>query len=145
MFIDREHTTTISGTGLELGTTSIRDWDSDVRADVTMAGLAVDINDPRIVGDSTYIEIDGTARLLDLTTLSGVGYPMEVELDARGAGCYMKQGGPTVTLAAVNYRLQADDWRLTTVSGVTEAYFRVIQEDTTVTGVLVATRIDSLS
>lgn len=142
--IDREVSVSLSGVALTMGAVSLVDKDSDVQANVTMAGLAVDVTTPRVIGDSLSVNIDATSTLLDLTSLADGGYPITVELEARGAAALVKQGSGSVTLPAVAYRIKEDDWRVCTVSGTGEAYFRVQQEDTSFTGVLVATRIDSL-
>ena len=140
--IDRE--VTFSGE-INLGAVEIKDQDSDIRAEVTQAGLAVDVRNADVIGDSAIVAIDGTERRLDTTTLVGVlGYPMTLELEAWNTPCYIKQGDSAVVLPSVMARLQADEWRVTTVSGVEEAYFAVRRESTVTTGNLIATRIDNL-
>lgn len=137
---------TISGENL-LGQVEIKDQDSDLMAEVTQAGLAVDINDPIKVGHSTYVVIDATERRLDTTSLiDGNGYPLEVEIEAQYAPCHIYQGTSLVTLPAGHLtRIRADEWRLVTISGVTEAYFAVKRESSsTASGLLVATRIDRI-
>jgi hypothetical protein len=96
------------------------------------------------IGDATSINIDGTQRLLDLTVLINAGdYPAKVELEACGAPCQVNQGDSSIVLAAVNARIKEDEWRLITVESVLNAYVAVQQWDSTMSGVLVATRIDT--
>lgn len=147
-YIDREHNVTISAGDLQIGAVEIKDHDSDLRAEVTTAGLAVDVNELSLIGDSVQIAITETERRLDTTPLvTAGGYPMTLELEARDTPAFLKQGDSTVVLntdSGMNYRLQADDWRLCTVSGIAEAYFAVQRERTSVSGTLVVTRVDTL-
>jgi hypothetical protein len=142
MFIDRESNVTLSG-DVQIGAVEIKDYDSDVRADVTAAGLAVDIQTPDLIGDGVQIAIDGTERRLDMTPLvGGFGYPMRCELEARAAPCYLKQGDSAIVLSGVNGRLRKDEWRIVTVSGIDQAYMALKRESTTVSGTLVVIRTD---
>jgi hypothetical protein len=124
----------------------IKDNDGENRADVTQAGLTVDVNNISLIGSSTYTQIDATQRRLDTTSLVGTkGYPMDIELEAQYAPWWVYQGGSTVTLPTGHLtRIREDDWRLVTVSRVGDAYFAVLREATasTASGLLVATRID---
>jgi hypothetical protein len=137
---------TLTNGDIEIGAVEIKDHDSDLRAEVTPAGLAVEDRSPWLIGDAVWIAIDGTERRLDTTPLVGAGYPMKLELEARDEGCSLKQGDIAITLAAggPNYRLLSDSWRIATVSGANEAYFAVQRYDVAGSGTLVATRIDLL-
>ena len=87
--------------------------------------------------------IDGTERRLDLTPLVD-SYPISVELEARDAGCYVRQGDSTVTLNATitkNFRIQANGWRRITVESASEAYIAVKQSGAS-TGTLAGGRLD---
>ena len=128
-----------------IGGVEIVDHDSDIRANVTQAGLQVEVNNPLLIGDGVQIAIDGTERRLDLTPLTAIfPYPMTVELEARSAPALLKQGDSTITLPGVPYRLTTDSWRVITVSGVEEAYVAVKRESTTTSGTLIGIRLDSI-
>lgn len=144
VYIDRENNVTLSG-DLAIGAVEVKDHDSETRAEVTQAGLAVEVRNADVIGDAAWVAIDGVERRLDTTSLvSPFGYPMTLELEAWDAPCYIKQGDSTVTLPVIKSRLLADEWRIATVSGVEEAYFAVQRQATTVSGTLVATRIDNM-
>jgi len=148
-FVTRQNFITISGEDLELGAVEIKDNDSDIRADVTAAGLAVDPTyAPSHIGISAWVALDAVERRLDCTTLVGIhGYPMLVELEAQDVPGWVFQGNNAVVLPVLpRARILADEWRLVTISGVEEAYFAT-QRPLTASGVLtsgtlVATRID---
>ena len=147
--IDREQATSVTvGSGdFQIGAVEIKDADSDVRAQVTNAGLAVDINDPIKLGAAITTIIDGTERTLDATPLASSGYPIVVELEARDVACYIRQGAVAVSLGspdATNVRILEDDWRMVTIDSVNEAYFAVKRESGTASGILSCSRIDSL-
>jgi len=147
-FIDQENDTVVieSGYDTNIGAVEIKDADTETRAEVTTAGLTVDVNNFLLIGDSVEVLIDAIERRLDTTGLAAAGYPFVVELEARAENCYLKQGNSAITLntgTRTNSRLLADTWRLATVSGVNEAYF-AIERASTSSGVLVATRLDSL-
>ena len=147
-FIVDNSNVTISAGDLEIGAVEIKDHDSDLRAEVTVAGLAVDVNELSLIGDCVRCTIDSGERRLDLTPLvAGGGYPMVVELEARDSPVFLRQGNAAIVLnttSGLNYRLQADDWRLCTVSGVAEAYLATERERTSVSGTLVACRGDTV-
>lgn len=116
----------------------------------TTAGIAVDVQDPKKIGDCVYVAISNVAAQLDTTplaTAAGVSsYPMDLELEAQFCGCWIKQGDSTITLPAGHLkRIVADEWQLVTVSGVGDAYFACLREPSSIaaSGLLVATRIDS--
>ena len=119
-------------------------------AGVTQAGLLVDIGDKSEMGDCVYCVIDTTRRRLDTTPLSvSDGYPMDIELEAQGAPCWIKQGNSAITIPAGHMsRILMDEWRVVTVSGVSNAYFSCLLEPSatgyTTSGLLVATRVDSI-
>jgi len=147
-FIERESRVTLSG-DFSIGAVEIKDFDTDVRADVTEAGLEVDITyNPSHIGLSAWIALDNTERRLDCTPLVGIhGYPMLVELEAQDVPCWVFQGDNAVALPIFpRARMLADEWRMVTISGVEEAYFATQRNLTAsgvlISGVLVATRID---
>jgi hypothetical protein len=143
-FIDRESNVTLSG-DITIGAVEIEDHDSGVRADVTEAGLNIDDWTRDVIGEGVQIQIVGSGSRLDCTPLvGGIGYPMRLELEARGAPCYIKQGDAAVVLGNVPSRMLADEWRIVTVSGEEEAYFMNQRESTTVSGTLVIVRIDNM-
>ena len=135
---------TVSGE-FNIGAVEIEDTDSAMRAHVTQAGLQVDTGDQSRIGISTYQIIDATSRRLDCTPLAvGSGYPMDVELEAQFAPCYIFQGASTVTLPAGHLkRIRENEWQMVTISGVDEAYFAIVRESSsTASGILCATRCD---
>jgi len=135
---------TISGV-TNMGSIIIKDDIDGTEANVTQAGLAVDVSNPIKIGHTAYQIIDASYRTLDTTTLlNSSDYPMVLELEAQYAPCYLYQGPSTVTLPAGHLkRLCMDEWEVVTVSGVDEAYFALVRESSsTASGLLVATRID---
>lgn len=137
----------ISGV-FNIGSVQIEGSDG-TEAEVTEAGLAVDIGDHLQSGDSVYCVIDSTMRRLDTSPLALTdGYPMDLELEAQNAPCWIKQGDSSVVIPGGHLtRILMDEWRVVTVSGVGDAYFSCLLEPSatgyTTSGVLVATRIDS--
>ena len=83
-------------------------------------------------------------RLLNCTTLSQNDYPIKIELEARGAACYVKQGASTVALAATNGRLKKDERVIIDVNSASEAYIAVQRESADDAGTLIGMRIDRL-
>jgi hypothetical protein len=144
-FIQNSGPVTISG-DFNIGAVEIQDEDTSLRAHVTQAGLMVDIGDRALIGLSVYATIGAAQTRLDTTPLvSPAGYPMDLELEAQFAPCWIYQGGSTVNVPAGHLkRIRENEWQLVTVSGVDEAYFACLRESTTSTasGLLVATRID---
>ncbi len=136
---------TISG-DFNIGAVEIQDEDTSLRAHVTQAGLMVDIGDRSLIGSSVFTTIGATETRLDTSSLSSAGgYPMDLELEAQFAPCWIYQGGSTVTLPAGHLkRIRENEWQVVTVSGIDEAYFACLRESTTSTasGLLVATRMD---
>jgi len=121
------------------------DKDSNVQANVTMAGLAVEVNNLQYIGDSVQGAVSNVEARLDTTPLAvSAGYPMKIELEIREINCFIKQGDSAVILPLYPTRMQANDWRVCTVSGVGDAYFAVRSEVAAESGVIVVTRIDSL-
>lgn len=128
-----------------IGGVEIVDSLTDVRAGVTQAGLQVEVNNTLVIGDGVQIAIDATERRLDMTPLASTfGYPMTIELEARDTPALLKQGDSTITLPGVPQRLPMDNWRVVTVSGAEEAYVAVRRESTSVSGTLVAIRLDAM-
>jgi hypothetical protein len=128
-----------------IGGVEIKDQNTDIRANVTQAGLQVEVNNTCVIGEGVQVAIDGTERRLDMTPLTiPFGYPMTVEIESRNAPSLLTQGDSTITLTGVPYRLTTDNWRIVTVSGVEEAYIAVKRESTTTSGTLVGTRIDMI-
>lgn len=116
----------------------------------TTAGIAVDVQDPKKIGDCVFVAINNTQQRLDTTPLATAGgvssYPMELELEAQFCGCWIKQGDSTITIPASHLkRIQTDEWQTVTVSGIGDAYFACLREPSSIaaSGLLVATRIDS--
>lgn len=139
---------TISGIndGVSIG---IADAVTGETAPVTTAGVYTRVNNPSKLGSLVIEAIDGTERVVDTTTLSGIyGYPMDIEIEARDADCYVQQGDASVALVAGglgNPRILADRWRRVTVDSPDDAYFAIQQSDPTTSGLFVAMRIDSLT
>jgi len=136
---------TMSG-DINIGAVEIQDEDTTLRAHVTQAGLMVDIGDESKIGASVFTTIGATQTRLNTTPLvSAQGYPMDVELEAQFAPCWIYQGGSTVNIPAGHLkRIRENEWQVVTISGVDEAYFACLRESTTSTasGLLVATRMD---
>ncbi len=143
----------LSGGDQRIGAVELQDADDEFRARITPAGevyvhqngeidavISGDVT-PWKVGNAVQEIIDETQRTLDATSLSP--YPMLVELEARSASCHVFQGPSTVVLPAIRTRIPAGGWRLATITSADEAYFAVMQ-DSTASGVLVATRLDRL-
>lgn len=145
--IDRAISVTVSGEFASV--VEVKDHDSEVRADVTGAGLAVDPTyAPAKIGLSVWTDIGAVERRLDLSPLSGIfGYPMLVEVEAIDAPCWVYQGNSTVTLPSQpRARIQEDEYRYVTVTGVEEAYIAALRTSaSTTSGTLIATRIDRLA
>ena len=143
MLIDRESNVTLSG-DFSIGAVELKDHDSELRANVTQAGVSVDIWSGDVIGDSLQVAIDDTERRLDCTPLASFGYPMRLELDIRDQPCYIKQGDASVSLTGVKAKLRKNDWRIVTMSGVDQSYLAVQTATPTTSGTLVATRIDTM-
>jgi hypothetical protein len=90
--------------------------------------------------------IDGTERWLNCATLSNGGsdYPIKVELEARNASCYIKQGDSSVALAATNGRLLDGEKVIVDIDSASDAYFAVKQESINDSGTIVAMRLDRI-
>lgn len=127
---------------------TLEDPDTGTDIQVTEAGLYTRVNNPSKLGNIIIEAIDGTERVVDCTTLSGVnGYPMDLELEARVADCYINQGDASVALNGGfgDARILADRWRRVTVDSPDDAYFAIKQSDATTSGVFVVMRIDSIN
>lgn len=110
------------------------------------SGIDIDDTTPSKFGGSISVAIDNTQRRFDTTSLAGTPacYPMRIQLEARGAPCFVRQGGSGIVLGGENDRLLADDWSVVTVDSASDAYFAIIAYNSTVSGLLVATRKDSI-
>ena len=98
-----------------------------------------------VIGDSTWIAIDDTERRLETISLAAVhGYPMSVEILAKGASANIKQGSSSVALPAVCYCLPSGVLKDFDVINADEAYFAVKRESGATSGTLIVTRTDLL-
>lgn len=99
------------------------------------------------VGGAVTQTIDATERILDCTPLATAGngrYPLVVEIEARDAACYIRQGGSAVALHATpgqNARIAAEGYRRVSIASAGDAYF-AIERTGAANGTAVATRID---
>lgn len=111
--------------------------------DTLSSGLDVDITNPLKGGRSILGQVGTTQYRVDTTSLAGGQYPMTLELQTT-ANCYWRQGPSDVLLDAINNRMKEDDWRIVNVDTEEEAYFAVVAEDGTATGVWFISRIDKI-